>query len=53
MSSEKSDPKAKTPPSPRKEELSAAELEKISGGLMKSTDLGKSVKSADPCEGGE
>ena len=53
MASEKSDPKAKTRPSPRKEELSAAELEKISGGLMKNTGLGKTTKSADPCEGGE
>ena len=51
MSSQKSDPQSKTPPS--KEELSADELEKVSGGLMKNTGIGKTTKSADPCEGGE
>ena len=53
MSSQKSDPQPKTPQSPRKEELSADELEKVSGGLMKNTGIGKTTKSADPCEGGE
>ena len=55
MSSQKSDPQSKTPQSPRKEELSAEELEKISGGLMKKTGVSgpKSGLSADPCEGGE
>ncbi|WP_395016756.1 bacteriocin [Dongia sp.] len=51
MSSQKTDPKS--PQRPRKEELSAEELEKISGGLMKNTGIGKTTKSADPCEGGE
>jgi bacteriocin-like protein len=53
MSSQKSDQKSKAPPSPHKEELTADELEKISGGLMKNTGIGKTTKSADPCEGGE
>jgi hypothetical protein len=53
MSSQKSDQKPKRDQSPRKEELTAAELEKISGGLMKNTGIGKTTKTADPCEGGE
>jgi len=53
MSSQKSDPQSKTPPS--KEELSADELEKVSGGLKNNVGISvpKGGLSADPCEGGE
>ena len=53
MSPRKSEPQSKAPQSPRKEELTADELEKISGGLKKSTGIGKTSRSADPDEGGE
>jgi bacteriocin-like protein len=53
MSSQKSDQQSKTPQS--KEELSADELEKVSGGLKKTVGINvpKGGLSADPCEGGE
>jgi len=55
MSSQKSDQPSKTPPVPRKEELTGDELEKVVGGLKKNAGVSgpKSGLSADPCEGGE
>ena len=51
MSSQQPDPKSKTPD--KKEELSPDDLAKITGGLMKNSGIGKTTKTADPCEGGE
>jgi len=51
MSSQKPDQESKTPA--KKEELSPDDLEKITGGLMKNSGIGKTTKTADPCEGGE
>jgi len=53
MSSQKSDQQPKTPPTSKKEELSPDDLAKVTGGLMKNTGIGKTTKTADPCEGGE
>lgn len=47
MSSAKKEDKKKTPEkSPRKEELSGTELDKVTGGLKRS-------RTGDPCDGGE
>jgi hypothetical protein len=47
MASQKTDDQKKTPEkTPRKEELSNAELDKVAGGLRRQ-------KTGDPCAGGE
>jgi hypothetical protein len=53
MSSQKPDQPPKTPLASSKQELSPDDLEKVVGGLKKNTGLGKTTKTADPCEGGE
>jgi hypothetical protein len=55
MSSQKPDQPSKTPQPPSKQELSADDLEKVTGGMKKNASVGgpKSGLSADPCEGGE
>jgi hypothetical protein len=54
MASQKTEDQKKTPEISKirgKEELSASELDKVSGGLKKNT--GGRGKIADPCDGGE
>ena len=55
MSSQKTDDQSKTPQTPSKEELTSGELDKVVGGLSKSTGIAKPTSGlkADPCEGGE
>ena len=52
MASHKSDDQKKTPDKSRKEELSAGDLDKVTGGLKKNTTGGRG-RTEDPCGGGE
>ena len=55
MSTEKTNDPSKTPRTPQPEELNSGDLDKVVGGLKKTTGFTrpKSGLTADPCEGGE